>query len=71
MNFHISTWNDGGSGMKYRTKEEALHELSLMIDDCIENGGSFMDIMVDADASCFYVPKDDEKDDEEEDESVI
>lgn len=57
MNFYISTLNDNGSGMTYGTKEELLHELSLMIDDCIENGGSFMEITVDADASCFNVPE--------------
>lgn len=68
MNFFISSINDNGSGMKYSTKEELLHELSLMIGDCIENGGSFMEITVDADASCFYIP---EEEDEEDDESVI
>lgn len=57
MNFFISSINDNGSGMKYNTKEELLHELSLMVDDCIENGGSFMELTVDADASCFYIPE--------------
>jgi hypothetical protein len=40
--------------MVYNTKEEFLHELSLMIDDCIANGGTFFDVQVDSDASCFY-----------------
>jgi hypothetical protein len=54
MEFTIETLNDNGSGMKYNTKEEFLHELSLMIDDCIANGGIFFDVQVDSDASCFY-----------------
>jgi hypothetical protein len=53
MKFYINTLNDNGSGMEYNTKEEFLHELSLMIDDCIENGGTFFDANIDADASCF------------------
>lgn len=54
MKFTIETLNDNGSGMRYSTKEAFLHEVSLMIDDCIANGGTFFDIQVDADASCFY-----------------
>lgn len=54
MKFYINTLNDNGSGMEYNTKEEFLKELSLMIDDCIENGGTFFDANIDADASCFY-----------------
>ena len=55
MEFFISTENiDNGSGMTYRTKEEFLHELSLMIEDCIANGGTYFDVSVDADASPFY-----------------
>ena len=53
MKFTIETINDNGSGMKYPTKEEFLKELSLMIDDCIANGGTFFDVQVDSDASCF------------------
>ena len=52
--FTIETLNDNGSGMAYNTKEEFLKEISLMIDDCIANGGTFFDIQVDSDASCFY-----------------
>lgn len=64
--FTIETLNDNGSGMSYRTKEEFLKEISLMIDDCIENGGTYFDVQVDSDASCFC--KDDE--DEEGDEKI-
>lgn len=52
--FTIETTNDNGSGMSYGTKEEFLKEISLMIDDCIANGGTFFDIQVDSDASCFW-----------------
>lgn len=54
MKFYISTENiDGGSGMKYQNKQDFLKELSLMIDDCILNGGTYFDITVNSDASCF------------------
>ena len=53
MNFTIETLNDNGSGMKYSNKEEFMREISAMIDDCIANGGTFFDIQVDSDASCF------------------
>lgn len=55
MKFTIETLNDNGSGMEYYTKEEFLEEISLMIDDCIANGGTFFDAQVDADASCFFI----------------
>lgn len=51
--FTIETLNDNGSGMKYKTKEEFLKEISLMIDDCIANGGTFFDAQIDSDVSCF------------------
>ena len=54
MKFTIETLNDNGSGMAYNTKEEFLKEIALMIDDCIANGGTFFDVQVDSDASCFY-----------------
>ena len=54
INFTIETLNDNGSGMEYKTKEEFLNEVSAMIDDCIVNGGTFFDIQVDSDVSCFY-----------------
>lgn len=53
MEFTIETLNDNGSGMKYRTKEDFLKEILLMIDDCIANGGKFFDAQIDSDASCF------------------
>lgn len=58
MQFTIETLNDNGSGMSYSTKEEFLKEISLMIDDCIANGGAFFDVQVDSDASCFYNDED-------------
>lgn len=51
--YTIETLNDNGSGMVYKTKEEFLAEISRMIDDCRDNGGTFFDVQVDADASCF------------------
>ena len=51
--FTIETLNDNGSGMTYKTKEEFLKEIGLMIDDCINNGGTYFDVQVDSDASCF------------------
>ena len=57
MNFYIGA--DSGSGQEFNNKEDFLHELSLMIDDCEANGGEQFDVTVDADASCFYIPSDD------------
>ena len=54
MKFYINTEN--GSGQKFNTKEDFLKEISLMIDDCIDNGGTYFDVVVDADASCFLIP---------------
>lgn len=51
MKFYINTEN--GSGQKFSSKEDFLKEMSLMIDDCIANGGTVFEISVDADASCF------------------
>ena len=56
--FSIETLNDNGSGMTYKTKEEFLKEIGLMIDDCINNGGTYFDIQVDSDVSCFYQDED-------------
>ena len=53
LDFYISSINDGGSGTQYQTKEEFLKEVSLMVDDCIANGGSYFDISIEADASCY------------------
>lgn len=54
MKYFIGT-NDGASGQKFTHKEDLLEELSLMIDDCIANGGTYFEITVDADANCFYM----------------
>lgn len=64
--FTIETLDDNGTGMTYRTKKEFLKEISLMIDDCIDNGGTYFDIQVDSDASCFYQDEDDEDDEDDE-----
>lgn len=53
MKFFISDNFTGGSGQSFGSKEDFLKELGLMIDDCIANGGSFFDVTVDTDASCF------------------
>ena len=52
--FTIETLNDNGSGMSYHTKEEFLNEISLMIDNCLVNGGTYFDVQIDSDASCFF-----------------
>ena len=67
MKFNIYTENDNGSGMNYQTKEDFLKEIGLMIDDCIANGGTYFNVSVDADASCFH--QSDEEDDDEGDQS--
>ena len=54
MKYTIETMNDNGSGMAFKAKEEFMKEIGLMIDDCIANGGTFFDVQVDSDASCFY-----------------
>ncbi len=53
MKFTIETINDNGSGMEFSTKEAFIHEIDMMVDDCIENGGTFFDVQVDSDANCF------------------
>lgn len=52
MKFYISTESDSGS--KYFNKDDFLKELSMMIDDCADNGGTEFSVMVDADACCYY-----------------
>ena len=59
MKFYISDTFTNGSGQEFTDKEAFLQELSLMIEDCENNGGTTFDITVNSDASCFV-------DDEEE-----
>lgn len=66
MDFYISTNTDNSSGMSFKTKEDFLREVSLMVDDCVENGGSYFEIAVDSDASCYW--NEDEEYDEDCDE---
>ena len=54
MKFYIETLNDNGSGMVYKTKEDFLNEILLMIDDCMNNGRTFFDAQINSDANCFY-----------------
>lgn len=58
MKFYIQTLNDNGSSMKFNTKEDCVREISLMIDDCVANGGTFISFDVDSDASCFDIDED-------------
>lgn len=60
MEFSIYTTNDNGSGMTYYNKKKFLEEISLMIDDCVANGGTYFSVSVNADASCFYCEEDEE-----------
>jgi hypothetical protein len=53
MKFYISDTYTNGSGQVFKNKEDFLKELSLMIDDCISNGGTYFDASIDTDASCF------------------
>lgn len=53
MKSFVSSNFDNGSGCSYNTKEEIMREISLMIDDCIANGGSQFDVTIDSDASCY------------------
>lgn len=68
MKFYIGA--DSGSGQEFNNKEDFLHELSLMIDDCEANGGTQFDVTVDADASCFYIPSDDDNPETQTEELV-
>lgn len=61
MKYSIDTIIDNGSGMEYYTKEEFLKEISLMIDDCIANGGTYFGASIDTDASCFLVDDDEDE----------
>jgi hypothetical protein len=39
--------------MTYFSKEDFMKELSMEIDDCIANGGTFFSVEVDSDVSVF------------------
>lgn len=52
-NMKFSVGTEYGSGCEYFTKEDFLNEMSLMIDDCRDNGGTCFDVVVYADASCY------------------
>ena len=63
MDFLIETLYDNGSGMKYHTEEDFIHEIKSMIKDCEANGGTRFGISVDTDASCFCQDDDDKSSD--------
>ena len=67
MDFYVNTMCDNGSGLEYFTKEDFMEEISLMIDDCIANGGTYFGISVDTDASCFNIDEDEEEENEDMD----
>lgn len=58
MWFTIATLNDNGSSMKFLSKDDFLKELSMMIDNCNDNGGSFFDVEVNSNVSCFLMDED-------------
>lgn len=62
MDFLIEILYDNGSGMKYSTEEDFIHEVRSMIKDCESNGGTYFGVSVDTDASCF-ADNDDNKSD--------
>ena len=53
MIFTTNSIYDNGSGCAYYTKEKFLEEISAMIDDCVANGGTYFDVEVTTDASCY------------------
>ena len=55
----MSVW-DNGSGCTYYTKEKFLEEISTMIDDCIANGGTYFDVEITTDASCYSTKESEE-----------
>ena len=57
MVYYINMEN--GSGMKFKSKEDFLKEMNLMIDDCIANGGDWFSVEVNANAECFLVESED------------
>ena len=59
MKFYICTRNNKGFVLKYRTKENFLKEIVLMIKDCIANDGTYFSVDVKTDASCFYCNEED------------
>lgn len=65
MKFYIESMN--GSGMKFNSKEDFLKEISLMIDDCEKNGGTYLSFQADSDASWFDSSDDDDDEEDEDD----
>lgn len=53
MDLFIADSFSNGSGQTFTSKTQFLEELSRMIDDCESNGGTFFDVLVNTNASCF------------------
>jgi hypothetical protein len=53
MDFYVADSYTNGSGQRFASKSAFLAEVSKMIDDCEANGGTFFDLLVSTDASCF------------------
>lgn len=50
MDFDINTSIDNGNiSITFNSKEEFLQNLSVLIDNCIANNGSYFEIMIDSD----------------------
>lgn len=54
-----SIYTQGGTGLKYTTKEDFLNEISDMIDKSIGHGGSWVSIELFSDASVYENEEDD------------
>lgn len=59
MKFYISDTFTNGSGQSFGSKTDFLEELSRMIDDCEANGGTYFELTVNTDASCFIENEED------------
>lgn len=57
----FSIYNEDGSGMKYTDIERFIDEIRMQIRDCIDNGGTYYSIIINADASCFSQDETDNK----------
>lgn len=54
MDFDINTSIDNENvNITFNSKEEFLQNLSVLIDNCIANNGSYFEIMIDSDTNCF------------------
>lgn len=54
-----SIYTQGGTGLKYTTKEDFFNTISDMIDKSIDHGGSWISIELFSDASVYENEEDD------------